>query len=39
MISEVCEFGFIYWGLPPQEQPGSYRGGDDDDDDDDEMSV
>ena len=26
----------VYWGLTPQQQPGSYRGGDDDDD---EMSV
>ena len=29
----------VYWGLMPQQQPGSYRGHDDDDDDDDEMSV
>ena len=28
--------GFVYWGLTPQQQPGSYWG---DDDDDDEMSV
>ena len=25
----------VYWGLTPQQQPGSYQGGDDDD----EMSV
>ena len=33
--------GLLHWGLTPQQQPGSYRGGDDDDDDvdDDEMSV
>ena len=28
----------VYWGLTPQQQPGSYRGGNEDDDDD-EMSV
>ena len=29
----------VYWGLTPQQQPGSYRGDDDDDDNDDEISV
>ena len=29
--------GLVYWGLPPQQQPGSYRSGDNDDDD--EMSL
>ena len=28
-------FGLVYWGLTPQQQPGSYQGGDDDD----EISV
>ena len=41
----VLQVSLVYWGLTPQQQPGSYRGGDDDDDDggggddDDEMSV
>ena len=36
-MSNWCEdwFGLVYWGLTPQQQPGSYQGGDDDD----EMSV
>ena len=29
-------YGLVYWGLTPQQQPWSYRGGDDADD---EMSV
>ena len=32
---EQSRFGLVYWGLTPQQQPGSYRGGGDDDDGDD----
>ena len=39
MTSTNSGYGLDYWGLMPQQRPGSYRGGDDDDDDDDEMSV
>ena len=33
----MCGTCLVYWGLTPQQQPGSYQGGDYDDDD--EMSV
>ena len=26
-ICLICKFGLVYWGLTPQQQPGSYQGG------------
>ena len=31
--ASTVKVGFVYWGVKPQQQPGSYRGGDGDDDD------
>ena len=33
-LGSKSKYGLVYWGLTPQQQPGSYRGGDDDDNDD-----
>ena len=35
LLQQTRKRFLVYWGLTPQQQPGSYRGGDNDD----EMSV